>query len=72
MFEERRPWEISSANLGIWMVCCWSWEISKGDKLNRLSHEPVGFHWPEWENVNVVHNRVWMWHVSIELFNDKL
>ncbi len=59
--------EVRSFDSVIRMVFWNSWEISKGEHLEEFGREPVCFHWVEWDDVNIVHQGVWMWHLY--LFN---
>jgi hypothetical protein len=64
MLHEGWHWEVSSANGSVLMSLWYFWEVLDGDELHGLSEEPVDLHWPEWEDVDVVHQRVWMRHLS--------
>ena len=56
--------EVTSSNVVIGMVLGWSWKVLDEQQLHGLASEPVGFHWPEWDDIDVVHQRVGMRHLS--------
>ena len=64
MFQKARHREVSSANDGIRMVFRHFWEVVDCDQLHGLSQEPVELHWQEGDQVDVVHQRVGMRHLS--------
>ena len=63
VLHEARHREIRPTNHRI-RVAFWNlWEIIEGDELDSLSEGPVNLHWPEGNNVDIVHKGVGVRHL---------
>eukprot|EP00349_Pseudokeronopsis_sp_Brazil_P001914 CAMPEP_0202958740 /NCGR_PEP_ID=MMETSP1396-20130829/3007_1 /ASSEMBLY_ACC=CAM_ASM_000872 /TAXON_ID= /ORGANISM="Pseudokeronopsis sp., Strain Brazil" /LENGTH=69 /DNA_ID=CAMNT_0049676941 /DNA_START=48 /DNA_END=257 /DNA_ORIENTATION=+ len=60
---ETKP-EVSATELLVGVALGWSGEVFQEENRSGLFHGPVGFHWPEGNDVDVVHQTVRVRHLS--------
>ena len=65
MFHKGWNREIRSTDCLVRMVFWNLWEVIEGYELDSLSQGPVNLHWPEGDNVDIVHKGVGVRHLFL-------